>query len=824
MAIDSTRIEDFINQDPFRKTLYDLLTASGFTVTWTISKNFKLWGFFLKPTKRVKDLLGVGNLEILVWVVQFDDFQAKTIEQAVEIATQENRLGKDFVLVITEDTETAKNVVQISPQISPINIIGFSISEIRSLSTNPENFLPTLQARLYVKDLYWVVDPIKIPRYFYGHNKLLSEIASSLANSTSNIGLFGLRKMGKTSFLYRLIEILKESYSVYIVYLDIQRIDGVLPTAEYLLWSLGESILDSIGRKRIDDLVLFGKYELFSAIDSKDFVREGFVVDFRKIIKATNKKFIIAFDEVELMAPPSIIYGSSWMPQDFLRVWRILRGMYQEHSGRIAYFVTGTNPKIVEQTSIESSDNPIFNFFQKKYLGPFDFGDSKNLLEDIGSLMGISWQSDALNMVHQRTGGHPLLMRAYGSAIHNARSNKGQGKRVLSGDVSKEAANFLKLVESQVSQMVDVLSQYYENEFILLETLAQGKIGEFKELAELFPNDISHLEGYGIIEFDDDVCKIKVEPLQTWIVKRKSTREIKPGVHQNNNTLASGIRIGTYKIEGLVGHSGGFSKVYKAIRIEGENPLEKSNYVAIKVLESGSVLRLQREVDILSKFNHPNIVKLITFGQTEGGKAYLVMEYLEGQSLRSRCQRSFRLTPDELKGISVKLLEALKYIHPDHDLVEKLRSKKDLLPQEFTQMEQARHGKVHRDIKPENIILTDVRGPVLIDFNISVAANQEVRTVSHTPGYLPPDFVVGPWTQDIDLYQLGLTLAQAATGMDISLSQAGEYDSEIIQNLSEQVRNDLPEKLAQGILKLFAENKMDRFQSAASALKFIRNT
>ena len=59
---------------------------------------------------------------------------------------------------------------------------------------------------------------------------------------------------------------------------------------------------------------------------------------------------------------------------------------------------------------------------------------------------------------------------------------------------------------------------------------------------------------------------------------------------------------------------------------------------------------------------------------------------------------------------------------------------------EYAELELARHGKIHRDIKPENIVLTADRGPVLIDFNISVSANDPMMTVTHTPGYLPEDF------------------------------------------------------------------------------------
>ena len=69
--------------------------------------------------------------------------------------------------------------------------------------------------------------------------------------------------MGKTSFLYRLLEILQESYDCHLSYLDVQLLDAVSPSAEYFLWSLGRAILDSLGRKSIKGLLLFGQHSSF---------------------------------------------------------------------------------------------------------------------------------------------------------------------------------------------------------------------------------------------------------------------------------------------------------------------------------------------------------------------------------------------------------------------------------------------------------------------------------------------------------------------------------------------------------------------------------
>ena len=137
MAIDREKIEEFIKLDPFRQRLEILLRKSGFTVSWVRHDQFKIWGFYLKPSKRIKEAFSIGSLEILVWVVDLDDFQARTVMRAVEVATEEKRLGKDFIIIITRDPETAKLIEKVSPQISPINIVGFSTNDIGQLIHNP---------------------------------------------------------------------------------------------------------------------------------------------------------------------------------------------------------------------------------------------------------------------------------------------------------------------------------------------------------------------------------------------------------------------------------------------------------------------------------------------------------------------------------------------------------------------------------------------------------------------------------------------------------------------------------------------------------------
>src|SRR5437667_6194954 len=153
--------------------------------------------------------------------------------------------------------------------------------------------------------------------------------------------------------------------------------------------------------------------------------------------------------------------------------------------------------------------------------------------------------------------------------------------------------------------------------------------------------------------------------------------------------LTSGMRLGPYEIIAPLG-AGGMGEVYRA----RDTRLERT--VAIKVLpehlscNSDSKQRFEREARTISSLNHPHICALYDIG-TQDGIDFLVMEYLEGQTLADRLQRG-ALPVEEVLEIGIEIADALDKAH--------------------------RQGIVHRDLKPSNIMLTK-SGAKLMDFGLA---------------------------------------------------------------------------------------------------------
>ncbi|MFH8870210.1 protein kinase domain-containing protein [Streptomyces griseus] len=797
MAVDEQRIARFLSQSALRTKIANVLRGAGFIIVWVNEEaEGKRWSLFLKLPQRLRDLFGTAR-EVLVWVVESPEFQARTVTQAGHIIDKERpRLCEDFAIIVTLDPDTMRHVSETAETLDTI-FLGFDADAFLSFSPHGQSdFIEAMQRRLYARDLYDLPSAVTRAEDFFGRRGMVSEIATSLRRGGRHVGLFGLRKIGKTSMLYKLRSTLQTTGDSYIGHVDVERIDAIEPSAENLLWSLGESIYDSHRHIRsISTLQLFGRYRLFSSIPDKSMVFELFDHDIREIIEKSSRSIVMMLDEVELLSPSTP--GSEW-GSSFVRIWRLLRGLDQQFPDRLSYFVTGTNPSAFEVSNIGGRENPVYNYFKVQYLHPLAKDEVSTLLVTLGHKMGLGWEQAALERLASATGGHPALVRSLASIIHSARPDGDTKFIVAQMDVAHAIERFLVERSSLLSQIVAILEEQYKDEYYLLELLAHGKIGEFRECVATFPKDTAHLVGYGICVNPESCTSLEIEILQTFLQKQKESRTASsPSKH-----LPPGTKVDGYEIISSIGSPGGFAKVYEArTTVDGGR-------VALKVFDNGLLSALQREVEPLQEINHPNVVRVIDHGKSDDGAVYMAMELLSGKLLRHYCTRSTKASENECMQWLSNILSAMRDFHPNDLLVQQLRRSSEISAQELIRLEEARNGFIHRDIKPENVIISE-RGAVLIDFNISVRASAQILTRSATPGYHPPDGLGVTWDVDVDLYQLGVTMLQAALG--------SEYFEGAADDLRLAADEELPNNLSKILLKMTNPIREKRYVSAAQA-------
>ena len=264
-------------------------------------------------------------------------------------------------------------------------------------------------------------------------------------------------------------------------------------------------------------------------------------------------------------------------------------------------------------------------------------------------------------------------------------------------------------------------------------------------------------------------------------------------------------KIGRYPVVRPLGR-GGMGEVYLARDPRLDRP------VAIKLLpphldrDASAVRRLESEARTASALDHPNLATVYEITETEDGRAFIVMAYYDGETLRDRLSRG-PLAVDEAIDAAIQLAEGLDAAH--------------------------RSGVIHRDIKPENVMLTGEGRVVILDFGIAKATGADLVTsglLRGTAAYMSPEQSRGEATDPrTDLWSTGVVVHELLTG---SRPFAGE-GSALVHAIREDPpaplapgRSGVPPALAELVRQCLAKTPGSRLRSAgelAAALRAIRD-
>jgi serine/threonine-protein kinase len=253
---------------------------------------------------------------------------------------------------------------------------------------------------------------------------------------------------------------------------------------------------------------------------------------------------------------------------------------------------------------------------------------------------------------------------------------------------------------------------------------------------------------------------------------------------------------GRYRVEQTLGH-GGMASVYLARDSELDRP------VALKVLaeqyaDDGAFRRrFVREARLAARLSHANVVQVYDTGE-EGGRPYIIMEYVPGETLADLFEHRHKLPVRDVVGTGRQAALGLEHAHAA--------------------------GLVHRDVKPQNLLIRDDGAVKIADFGIARAAEAsrltELGTVLGTAAYLAPEQARGEEvTPAADIYSLGAVLYEGLTGRTphqfSSLTELAEKQrsGEVVP--VRDLEPNVPERIEALVMRCLAREP--RFRPASAA-------
>jgi len=408
-------------------------------------------------------------------------------EQIITDDPARGRVDKTAFIIVSEATNAREWVTAYLASNPQWRIpIVINADELRAARGDTWFIRNQLTQQLFSRDLFDYQLPLNNDLYFFGRDRIIAEYSDAIKRS-QNRGIFGLRKTGKTSVLYKLHRLAAQELIGGVFYYDCK-----LPSIRSQTW---DELLKSI----IDDVSNF--YNI-SVRGKSVFDKKKISATFLKTISRTpqGKTTVLIFDEIEYISPLTTL-DVHWS-QDFIPMWQTIWAA-QSQIRRLSTIIAGVNPTVVEKDVFDGIQNPMFGIIRPTYLIGFERDDVRSMINHLGRRMGLKFESDCIEYLYDRYGGHPLLTRMACSHINSmvVRDLHNKPCTITKALASKDEEERDAELSYYCRHVVSELKQFYPDEYEMLELLSSRQIVDFIELDQ-DPELSRHLSSYGLITKD----------------------------------------------------------------------------------------------------------------------------------------------------------------------------------------------------------------------------------------------------------------------------------------------------------------------------------
>ena len=418
--------------------------------------NTELHEFFLSPESDTKEKFGF-NVELLLIYSPHPEMAARTLQAVEKIYEAQPAKGRveTLVYVLISECETVRewlnNYHSSQRNSEPRIIIAFTANEIRQNQASPNFIGNKISEQFYQRDLFDFSLPLKEDAYFFGREKLLTTYYDAI-KKTENRGLFGLRKTGKTSFLYKLKRTVEFEKTGFMFFFDCKS-----PSIKKVRWhELLADICDKISERA--NINISAKPKKYSEKKIAD--------TFSNLIKKVgdleeNNKIILVFDEIEYIS--FLNQKENHWKNDYIDFWQTIWSCQSEYRN-LVFFIAGLNPSILDTNRVDGVQNPLFGIVSPDYLTGFTKPELNLMVTSLAKKMGLEFQQSALEYIYNQYGGHPHLTRKSCSWI-----NKDYSDKRINKPISILEADLIKTQESRDSDLSYYSSHVFQNYMIFTQ-------------------------------------------------------------------------------------------------------------------------------------------------------------------------------------------------------------------------------------------------------------------------------------------------------------------------------------------------------------------
>lgn len=388
-------------------------TASAFTGLFTINseaiRQFETGEYFVmyaRGSKRLQSILGAER-EILILGNIYADQQARSVQFARRIINEsDGRLESTLCVIVHQDARGNSKLKRWGRE---NGLAVIPVYTATGLLPREQELERLLSYEFFTQDPFDITGPVANDAQFFGRRSEAQELARKLQSGHIR-SCFGIRKIGKTSILHRVLSELKENHDATTVFIDCQRDDVFGLDAAGLIHSITGSLL-----------ALKASGRAYTEVDAHpnspnlaDASRQ-----FQEALAEFERPVVLAFDEIDYITPSN--GGALQWRSGFIEFWRNIRAAYHaaaRRDRRVSLLVSGVSSRWFSVEAIDGIENAALAFIPEEYLSPLPRGAANAMIKNIGAMAGLRFEEEALEAISSFCSDMPFWIRKACSSIH----------------------------------------------------------------------------------------------------------------------------------------------------------------------------------------------------------------------------------------------------------------------------------------------------------------------------------------------------------------------------------------------------------------------